>query len=59
MVPESKGIPRELTVKPLFQKNDMVKGSSNLKINNKIEITTLAMMKFFDCYCFVMLKKVQ
>jgi hypothetical protein len=60
MVPESKGIPRELTVKPLFQQNDMVKGSSNLKINNKIEITTtLAMMKFFDSYCFVMLKKVQ
>jgi hypothetical protein len=47
MVPESKGIPRELTVKTSVPANDMVKGSSNLKINNKIEITTtLAMMKF-------------
>jgi hypothetical protein len=41
-------------------KKDMVNGSSNLKINNNIEITTtLAMMKFFDSYCFIMLKKVQ
>jgi hypothetical protein len=38
-------------------KKDMVNGSSK-KINNNIEITTtLAMMKFFDSYCFIMLKK--
>jgi hypothetical protein len=35
----------------------MVNGSSNLKINNIEITTTLAMMKFFDSYCFVMLKK--
>jgi hypothetical protein len=40
-------------------KKDMVNGSSNLKINNIEITTTLAMMKFFDSYCFVMLKKVQ
>jgi hypothetical protein len=40
-------------------KKDMVNGSSNLKINNNEITTTLAMMKFFDSYCFIMLKKVQ
>jgi hypothetical protein len=57
MVPESKAFLRINCKTSVPAKNDMVKGSSNLKINNKIEITTLAMMKFFDCYCFVMLKK--
>jgi hypothetical protein len=39
MVPESKGIPSELTVKTSVPaKKDMVNGSSNLKINNKNEL---------------------
>jgi hypothetical protein len=48
IVPESKGIPNELTVKTSVEaKKDMVNGSSNLKINSKMETTTtLAMMKF-------------
>ena len=48
MVPESNGIPRLLTIKTsVLPKKAIVKGNSNLKINNNMAITTtLAMMKF-------------
>ncbi|MNR03065.1 hypothetical protein D3C85_1189440 [compost metagenome] len=48
MVPELKGSPMLFTIKTsVFPKKAMVNGKSNLKINNKIAITTaFAMMKF-------------
>ncbi len=48
MVPESNGKPRELTINTsVFPKKAMVKGRSNLKMNNNTDITTiLAIMKF-------------
>ncbi|MNL79418.1 hypothetical protein D3C87_2060150 [compost metagenome] len=49
IVPESNGNPKLLTMKTsVLPKNAIVSGNNNLKMNNKIAITTtFAMRKFF------------